>query len=538
MSFIRQYWLLLLLALPFFVALDDSSLWDSNEAFYAQTPREMLEQSNWFAPSFNGKPRLNKPPLSYWVVAPFYSLFSPSVFWERFPIALLAYGSVLAVFLNGKILYDRQVALWAAGVFATTFRFLILSRRLLIDVLLLFCLLWAIAFFLSWIHSQKKYHFLLASLFFGLAFMAKGPVAFLPLFFLGLYLWISGQIHRLGQAPWLTGGLIYFFLCSFWFVLLGITTGWEPLLEFFLSDNLGRFVSVDFGPRRGPFYYVGVFLGDFFPWSFFFPAAVIWTLRKKNGSGGEEEKAHHWMLLSLWMGTYFLFFSLSHNKQEYYILPLYPAAALWVALYFKQARPSMILSGIVSTLLALLALSLFGILRVLFEEAWLWLPLLFVPALVWGFVRRHYTLALASLALFYFASFALYLQPLEKYKPVHHFAERITTDEEQQNFQAGYYKFAAPSLAFYLDQPIFELDDLQAAVALLESEVTVYMIVSAEDYSELTQATRQPLRIVEERPKLYTTARTLIEGFRRDRSDNLRESWTRPIYLITNRGNL
>ena len=326
----------------------------------------------------------------------------------------------------------------------------------------------------------------------------------------------------------MAGGLIYFFLCSFWFALLGITTGWEPVLEFFLSDNLGRFVSVDFGPQRGPFYYVGVFLGDFFPWSFFFPAAVIWTLRKKNGSGGEEEKAHHWMLLSLWMGTYFLFFSLSHNKQEYYILPLYPAAALWVALYFKQARPSMILSGIVSTLLALLALSLFGILRVLFEEAWLWLPLLFVPALVWGFVRRHYTLALASLALFYFASFALYLQPLEKYKPVHHFAERITTDEEQQNFQAGYYKFAAPSLAFYLDQPIFELDDLQAAVALLESEVTVYMIVSAEDYSELTQATRQPLRIVEERPKLYTTARTLIEGFRRDRSDNLRESWTRP----------
>ena len=538
MSFIRQYWLLLLLALPFFVALDDSSLWDSNEAFYAQTPREMLEQGNWSVPSFNGKPRLNKPPLSYWVVAPFYGLFSPSVFWERFPMALLAYGSVLAVFLIGTILYDRQVALWAAGIFATTFRFLILSRRLLIDVLLLFCLLWAIAFFLSWVHSHKKYHFLLASLFFGLAFLTKGPVAFLPLFFLGLYLWISGQIRRLGQAPWLAGGLIYLFLCSFWFVLLGITTGWEPVLEFFLSENLGRFVSVDFGPQRSPIYYVGVFLGDFFPWSFFFLAAVIWTLQRKSGSGGEEKKDHHWILLSLWMGTYFLLFSLSHNKQEHYILPLYPAAALWVALYLKRARAPMVLSAIVGTLFALLALALFGILRVLFEEPWLWLPLLFVPVLVWGLVRRRYTLALASLSLFYFTSFALYLQPLEKYKPVHHFAERIRTDTEQQDFQAGYYKFAAPSLAFYLDQPIFELGDLQAAVALLESEVTVYMIVSAEDYAELTQATPQPLQIVEERPKLYTTARTLIEGFRRGRSDNLRESWTRPIYLITNRGTL
>ena len=538
MSFVRHYWLLFLLALPFFVALDDSSIWDSNEAFYAQTPREMVEQGNWSVPSFNGRPRLNKPPLSYWVVAPFYSLFSPSVFWERFPMALLAYGSVLAVFLIGTILYDRPVALWAAAIFATTFRFLILSRRLLIDVLLLFCLLWAIAFFLSWIHSQKKHHFLLASLFFGLAFLAKGPVAFLPLFFLGLYLWIDGKLNRLGQAPWVAGGLIYAFLCSFWVLLLGVTTGWEPVLEFFLSDNLGRFVSVDFGPQRGPFYYVGVFLGDFFPWSFFFPVAVIWSLRRKKDSGGEEEKDHHWMLLSLWMGTYFILFSLSHNKQEYYILPLYPAAALWVALYLKRARVPMGLAAIVSTLFALLALALFGILWVLFEEAWLWLPLLFVPALIWGFVRRRYTLALASLSLFYFTSFALYLQPLEKYKPVHHLAERIRIESEGQDFQAGYYKFAAPSLAFYLDQPIFELGDLQAAVALLESEVTVYMIVSAEDYSELTQATVRPLQIVEERPKLYTTGRTLIEGFRRDRSDNLRESWTRLIYLITNRDDL
>ena len=107
-------------------------------------------------------------------------------------------------------------------------------------------------------------------------------------------------------------------------------------MEFFLSDNLGRFVSVDFGPQRGPFYYVGVFLGDFFPWSFFFPAAVIWSLRRKKDSGGEEETDHHWMLLSLWMGTYFLLFSLSHNKQEYYILPLYPAAALWVCLLYTS----------------------------------------------------------------------------------------------------------------------------------------------------------------------------------------------------------
>ena len=537
-NFLRRYWLLLLLALPFFVALDDSSLWDSNEAFYAQTPREMLEQGDWLVPHFNGRPRLTKPPLSYWVVGLFYQVFSPSVFWERFPMALLAYGSVLAVFVSGKGLYDEGVALWAAGIFATTFRFLILSRRLMIDILLLFCLLWAITCFLSWIQSQRKSHFILASFFFGLGVLAKGPVAFLPLIFLGFYLWIRGEMHQLRKAPWLTGGLLYLFLCSFWFVLLGLKTGWEPVLDFIVRENINRFLSLDLGPQRGPFYYVGVFLGDFFPWSLLFPAAVTWTLLDKNKSAGEGDH-RHWILLSLWIGTYFIFFSFSHNKQEYYILPLYPAAALWVALYLKRAGPSTLLAGGVGGLLMALILLLFLIGQVLFEEAGLWIPLLLIPLVVWGLVGRRYSLMIAALSLFYFASFALYLKPLEKYRPVYPFAQRIqestSQDERTSAFQAGYYRFSAPSLVFYLNQPIFEVFDPQAAVELLESEAAIYMIVRAEDYPELEEATTRPLEIVEVRPNLYTTSRTLIEGLRRGQPDNLRESWTSPIYLITNR---
>ena len=34
----------LLLALPFLVELQVSAVWDSNEAFYVQTPREMRER--------------------------------------------------------------------------------------------------------------------------------------------------------------------------------------------------------------------------------------------------------------------------------------------------------------------------------------------------------------------------------------------------------------------------------------------------------------------------------------------------------------
>jgi 4-amino-4-deoxy-L-arabinose transferase-like glycosyltransferase len=531
-NFLQRYWLLILLALPFFVALDDSSVWDSNEAFYAQTPREMLQRGDWLVPYFNGQPRLNKPPLSYWVVAPFYRMFSASLFWERLVMALLAYGCVLAVFANGRILYNHQVALWAAGIFATSFRFLILARRLLIDTLLLFCLLWAIAYFLWWMKSQRKSHFLLSAVFFGLAFLSKGPVAFLPILFLGLYLFLNGRLGQLAQAPWAMGGAIYLFLCSFWFFLLGFHSGWEPVVGFFLEENVSRFTSLEMGPRRGLFYYVGVFLGDFFPWSFFFLAAVLGSL------GWKKPKSEHALLLGLWMASYFLIFSLSYNKQEYYILPLYPAAALWIAHYFHQGLPSRLLVALVGVISLVLGGALLVMAEVLFGGLLIWIPLLFLPVFLGGLLKGRYSVAIAGLALFYASSFLLYLGPWEEYKPVHHLArtisEGITEAGPGVEVEVGYYKLAVPSLAFYLNRPILELSDPKKAADLLESDRTVYLIVSSQDYQELKDASRRPLRIVEARPKLYTTARTLIEGFQRGSSDNLRENWIRPVYLITN----
>ena len=61
---------LLFLALcPYFVDLGGSSIWDANEAFYVETPREMIERGDYVFPTFNYEPRVNKPVLSYWIVA-------------------------------------------------------------------------------------------------------------------------------------------------------------------------------------------------------------------------------------------------------------------------------------------------------------------------------------------------------------------------------------------------------------------------------------------------------------------------------------
>src|SRR5436309_792932 len=40
---------------------------DEHEVFVAQTARQMMDSGDWVVPWFGGVPRLNKPPLSYWL---------------------------------------------------------------------------------------------------------------------------------------------------------------------------------------------------------------------------------------------------------------------------------------------------------------------------------------------------------------------------------------------------------------------------------------------------------------------------------------
>src|SRR5829696_10414912 len=86
--------LLVAAAAVYFVALGNSGIWDANEAFYVETPREMLEANDFVNPTFNYLPRFNKPVLSYWIVAAFYQVFGVSVAVQRFAIAL---GAMLII---------------------------------------------------------------------------------------------------------------------------------------------------------------------------------------------------------------------------------------------------------------------------------------------------------------------------------------------------------------------------------------------------------------------------------------------------------
>src|SRR4029453_9476810 len=107
--------LLVAAVLPYFIDLGGSSIWDANEAFYVETPREMIQSGDFVSPTFNYLPRLNKPVLSYWIVAAFYKVFGVSVGVQRLPIALAAVAMILAALLLARAAGNLEAGLWAAA---------------------------------------------------------------------------------------------------------------------------------------------------------------------------------------------------------------------------------------------------------------------------------------------------------------------------------------------------------------------------------------------------------------------------------------
>src|ERR1051325_8745972 len=75
--------LLLLSSLTFLLGLGIPAITDSDEAFYAEAAREMVEGSDWITPHFNYEERWQKPILYYWVTAAAFAASDSTEFMAR-----------------------------------------------------------------------------------------------------------------------------------------------------------------------------------------------------------------------------------------------------------------------------------------------------------------------------------------------------------------------------------------------------------------------------------------------------------------------
>src|SRR5204863_4633487 len=99
--------LIALTALLHVTMIGSGDLYSETEGQYAGAAREMIDSQQWLLPTNDGVPRLQKPPLLYWLIIVSYKIFGVNAAAARLPIALATVATTALTFLIGERLRDH-----------------------------------------------------------------------------------------------------------------------------------------------------------------------------------------------------------------------------------------------------------------------------------------------------------------------------------------------------------------------------------------------------------------------------------------------
>jgi 4-amino-4-deoxy-L-arabinose transferase-like glycosyltransferase len=313
--------LLSLTAVLFFAGLGRLPLLEPDEGRNAEVGREMLVSGDWITPHFNSFACLDKPATLFWMVATSMKIFGVSEGAARLPSALMGLATVLLVWFLARRMFGAGAALRAGLVFAVSPLALALAREVIFDMTLTFFITLAMVAF--WLAEERDFSraWIGALLFaaMGVAVITKGFVGILiPLVSIGIYQAGRGRWRDFRRLGWGWGPLVFFAVALPWFIAVSMRNPDFPRYAFW-NESLKRFITGAARRGGGFLYYLPVFLGGFFPWSFFLLMAGWNRLRRWREL--RQEAGRPFLFLLSWAAWVFVFFTVSHSKLPTYFLP-------------------------------------------------------------------------------------------------------------------------------------------------------------------------------------------------------------------------
>src|SRR5438067_3971233 len=127
--------LIALAALLHVATIGSGDLYSETEGQYAGAAREMVESHQWLLPTNDGIPRLQKPPLLYWLIIISFKLFGVNAAAARLPVALAVVASVALIFLIGEKLTDYWRGFIAGLIYLSLCGTFLLARIVMPDPL-------------------------------------------------------------------------------------------------------------------------------------------------------------------------------------------------------------------------------------------------------------------------------------------------------------------------------------------------------------------------------------------------------------------
>jgi 4-amino-4-deoxy-L-arabinose transferase-like glycosyltransferase len=345
----RRWVLVGLTLLTFFFSLGGRSLNEPDEGRYAEIAREMLERGDWVVPHLWYAPHLDKPPVTYWMVAASMKLFGQNGWAVRLPLALAGISGVAVAWLFARSLAGARAGFWAAMILQSSLLYFAMARMLTTDILLTQFIAWA-----GWLlwrawralqdppattaeaGRQRLTRFLGcicgAAAAMGLGFLTKGPIALaVPMAALLALAWYGRGVTprwRLLALGAMAGLAVFALVVAPWFALV-----WQRVPGAFDYMAFGQAVGHALGTaiknRRGhPLYFVGILAVGFLPWTLL--VGFLWRRAVWRNLSVLERQA--WLFLSVWALVTFTIFSFSRAKLPAYILPMFPPLAILVVI--------------------------------------------------------------------------------------------------------------------------------------------------------------------------------------------------------------
>jgi len=339
---------------------------DRDEPRFAEASREMIQRADYVVPYFNNQLRLDKPPLAYWAQLASYRIFGESDFSARFPSAIAAALIALVIFAWSRRNGATAVGWWAAIIFTLSLQTFVHAKAAVADMWLV--LFMTLAHWSGYElicrkqtsnsdksragaqcptpNAQRRWSWIFyLSLAFG--FLAKGPIAWLPLLPVGATIIIARDWELARHIKLLRGILLMLAVVALWGIPALVQTHGQ-----FLAIGIGRHVvSRSLATMEGhgassfgmyllllPFYFVTIFV-SFFPWSIKLPWLVgqLWRQKKARNTdpGYSRNQLDNYLLTGI--AIIFVIFTLVATKLPHYTLPAFPLLALLLARHWQRA---------------------------------------------------------------------------------------------------------------------------------------------------------------------------------------------------------
>ena len=333
--------LFLIFCALWFYALGARTLVPTDEGRYAEMAREMVATGDWITPRLNGIKYFEKPPLQTWMNAVTFKVFGQGEWQARLWTGLCGLFGILITAFTGSRLFGTRVGFHAGLVLASSLYWAALSHVNTLDMGLSAMMTLALCSLLlaqrkNSTAAEQRNWMLACWAGMALAVLSKGLIGIvLPGAALVLYTLISRD-WAIWKRLHLTAGLLLFFVIAApWFILVSLKNPEFPHF-FFIHEHFQRFVS-KVHHREGPWhYFIPILLLGIMPWLPLLPQSLAGALREERRDFQPSK------MLLIWCAFIFFFFSVSGSKLPSYILPIFPALALLIALQLRHTSGRML----------------------------------------------------------------------------------------------------------------------------------------------------------------------------------------------------